>query len=168
MNTDNTMATMAAMSSAEKMHVMMMDDGMMEGAMMEHMMDEMMPVMQPGEIYERFASALNGNDLAGVMQLFDADGTTVPHPGAPAMAGMAAVRGVMEQCLAMQPHISYDDSNVIVADDIALLRSTWRLNVTGPDGTPMEATGKGIQVARRQMDGSWRILIDNPWCAEYP
>lgn len=156
MNTDNKMAMMATVSSAEKMHDMMMDS----------MMDEMMPVMQPDAIYERFAMALNDNSLAGVMQLFDANGATVPHPGAPAIAGMDAVRGVMAQCLAMQPHISYDDSNVIVADDIALLRSTWRLNVTGPDGKPIEVRGKGIQVARRQMDSSWRILIDNPWCAE--
>lgn len=161
MNTENKMAMMAAMSSAEKMHDMMMDEWMIGD-----MTGMMMPVMQPDEIYERFASALNGNNLVGVMQLFDADSATVPHPGAPAVAGMDAVRGVMAQCLAMQPHISYDDSNVIVADDVALLRSTWRLNVTGPDGKPVEVTGKGIQVARRQMDGSWRILIDNPWCAE--
>lgn len=159
MNTDNKMSMMVAMSSAEKMNDMMMES-MMDGTMMNG------ETMQPGEIYEHFAMALNGNDLAGVMQLFDADGATVPHPGAPAIAGMDAVRGVMAQCLAMQPHISYDDSNVIVADDIALLRSTWRLNVTGPDGKPIEVRGKGIQVARRQMDSSWRILIDNPWCAE--
>lgn len=162
MNGDNRMAMMSAMSSAEKMH------DMMKSLRDEEIMDAGMPLMQPDEIYERFASALNDNDLTGVMQLFDADGATVPYPGQPAVAGMDAIRGVMEQCLAMQPQISYDDSTVIVADDIALLRSTWRLNITGPDGKPAEVMGKGIQVARRQMDGSWRILIDNPWCAEYP
>jgi len=154
------MAMTATMSSAAKMDVMM--DSMMDG----EIMDAMMPVMQPAEIYERIASTMNSHDLAGIMRLFDIDGTTVPYPGQPAVTGMDAVRGVMEQCLAMQPHISYENPSVIVADDIALLRSTWRLNVTGPDDKPIEVKGKGIQVARRQMDGSWRILIDNPWCAE--
>lgn len=169
MHTENKMAMMTARSAAEKMDAMMMDS-IMNGDTMNNMMNEMadmmMPAMQPDAIYERFAAALNSNDLAGVMQLFDADGATIPHPGADAIAGMDGVRGVMAQCLAMQPHISYDDANVIVADDVALLRSTWRLNVTGPDGKPVEVMGKGVQVARRQMDGSWRILIDNPWCAE--
>jgi uncharacterized protein (TIGR02246 family) len=170
MNTDNWMVAMATLSAAEKMDLMLMEPMMngdtMGNMMNQEMMEMKMPVMEPGEITERFATALNGNDLAGIMQLFDAEGATVPHPGAPAVAGMDSVQGVMTQCLALQPHISYDDTQVIVADDIALLRSTWRLQVTGPDGNRVEMMGKGMQVARQQMDGSWSILIDNPWCAE--
>lgn len=124
----------------------------------------MQPVRQPAEIYERFATALNANSLPGVMMLFDGNGMTVPQPGMPAVSGMEGVSGVMAQCLAMQPQIRYDDTDVIIADDIALLRSTWRLTVTGPDGKPVEVNGKGVQVARQQADGTWRILIDNPWC----
>lgn len=165
MNSGSAMSMMATMSPAE-MQNDMTGNQMMAEAMMERKMAEIMPVMQPVEIYERFALALNDNNLAGVMQLFDANGATVPYPGQPAVAGREAVQGVMAQCLAMQPQIHYDDSSVIMAEDVALLRSSWRLKVTGMDGKPVEVMGKGIQVARRQSDGSWRILIDNPWCAE--
>ncbi|MEZ4867173.1 MAG: SgcJ/EcaC family oxidoreductase [Caldilineaceae bacterium] len=147
----------------------------MKNGMMGHMMDDMMnddtmitmvmPVEQPDELYERFAAALNGNDLEGIVALFDPAGQTIPQPGQPPVGG-EGVRVVMAQCLALKPQIRYEKMNIIEADDIALLRSQWRLRVTPPGGQLMEVTGQGLQVARKQADGSWRILIDNPWAAE--
>jgi ketosteroid isomerase-like protein len=56
--------------------------------------------------------------------------------------------------------IQYENTSAVPAGDVALLRSHWRLAISGLDGKPMEITGKGVQVARRQPDGSWRYLID--------
>jgi uncharacterized protein (TIGR02246 family) len=125
----------------------------------------MVAVSTPGDLYERFAAALNADDLDGVMLLFDPEGQTVPHPGQAPVSGLPAVRTIMQQCLALQPQISYDNVTVIQAGDLALLNAQWRLTVTLPDGNRTELAGKGVQVARRQAGGNWRLLIDNPWGA---
>lgn len=121
------------------------------------------PVRQPAELYDRFALALNNGDLEAIMALFDEEGQTVPFPGQPPVTGRSAIRSVMQQCLALRPQIRYESVNVLQAGEIALLNAEWRLTVRLPDSYPQEQIGKGIQVARRQPDGSWRLLIDNPW-----
>lgn len=124
---------------------------------------KMIPVRQPTELYDRFALAFNNGDLEAIMALFDDAGQTVPFPGQPPVIGVPAIRAVMQQCLALRPQIHYESINVLQADEIALLNTEWRLTLHLPDSYPQEQTGKGIQVARRQPDGSWRLLIDNPW-----
>ena len=34
---------------------------------------------------------------------------------------------------------------------------------TGADGNPVNFTGTATDVLRQQSDGTWRIIIDNPW-----
>jgi ketosteroid isomerase-like protein len=46
--------------------------------------------------------------------------------------------------------------------DVALLRSKWSLAGTGPDGKPVAMSGNGTEVVRRQADGTWLFVIDNP------
>jgi ketosteroid isomerase-like protein len=47
--------------------------------------------------------------------------------------------------------------------DSALLHSAWTLATTGPDGVPINMAGTTADVVRRQADGTWRFVIDNPW-----
>ncbi|MCX6621453.1 MAG: DUF4440 domain-containing protein, partial [Acidobacteria bacterium] len=62
--------------------------------------------------------------------------------------------------------ISMETTSVLdTGDGIALLGGKWRLNGTGPDGNPMEMSGANSEIARRQPDGRWLFLIDNPFSA---
>jgi ketosteroid isomerase-like protein len=36
------------------------------------------------------------------------------------------------------------------------------LDGTGPDGKPVKIEGQSAEVARRQPDGTWLFVIDNP------
>jgi len=54
-------------------------------------------------------------------------------------------------------------SGVIQTSDIALVNSEWSFNGTGLDGKLVTIAGKAIDVLRQHSDGTWRILIDNPW-----
>jgi uncharacterized protein (TIGR02246 family) len=122
-----------------------------------------MTVQQPEALYRSFASALNSGDVPAILMLFEPDGQTVPQPGQAPVMGLMGIRGVMESCVALQPHIEYEQTKVIQAGDLALLRGQWRLTVPGPDGQPIDVHGKSAQVARRQSDGGWRFVIDDPW-----
>ena len=49
---------------------------------------------------------------------------------------------------------------VIENGDLALHHCSWRAEgPTGSDG----ASGRAADALRRQPDGSWLVIIDNPW-----
>jgi steroid delta-isomerase len=52
-----------------------------------------------------------------------------------------------------------DIREVIVSGDLAIVRLVWTLQVTTPGaGTPAESKEPGLDVFRRQPDGSWKIV----------
>jgi ketosteroid isomerase-like protein len=50
-----------------------------------------------------------------------------------------------------------------VVDDIALLVVDWSFRGTAPDGTSVDMSGTAADVVRRDPDGTWRYLVDNPF-----
>src|SRR4029450_10309582 len=47
--------------------------------------------------------------------------------------------------------------------DLALTTSKWVLEGIGADGKPARMEGQSAEVARRQPDGTWLFVIDNPY-----
>ncbi|MFD1532559.1 hypothetical protein [Pseudonocardia aurantiaca] len=45
----------------------------------------------------------------------------------------------------------------------ALLVVDWSLRGTAPDGTSVDMSGTAADVVRRDPDGTWRYLVDNPF-----
>jgi uncharacterized protein (TIGR02246 family) len=122
-----------------------------------------MAIQHPEQIYSSFATALNSGDVPAILALFEPDAQIVPQPGQMPVEGLAAIRAVMEGFVAAQPQIVFEQTGAILAGDVAMLRSRWRLATTGPDGQVTTLTGKGVQFARRQSDGNWLLVIDDPW-----
>jgi ketosteroid isomerase-like protein len=53
---------------------------------------------------------------------------------------------------------------VIHANDLTLLITEWSITGTeSADGTPINLTGRGTIVLRRQSDRTWLMVIENPW-----
>ena len=52
---------------------------------------------------------------------------------------------------------------VIQTNNLALVNTEWSFSGTGPDGKPVDISGKATDILRQQLDGTWHILIDNPW-----
>ena len=44
----------------------------------------------------------------------------------------------------------------------ALTRSTWSMTGTDPEGKPVTMCARSAEVVRRQSDGTWKFVIDNP------
>jgi ketosteroid isomerase-like protein len=51
---------------------------------------------------------------------------------------------------------------VVTSGDIALLASDWRITTTTDDGEQVVSSGTSVEVARRQGNGTWRYVIDEP------
>ena len=52
---------------------------------------------------------------------------------------------------------------VLYAGNLALLITEWSINGIEPDGKPINLTGRGTVVLRRQSKGTWLRIIENPW-----
>ena len=92
------------------------------------------------------------------------DGAVLIPPGqdvSSAVRGMASLREVAPGFLAIKPSVTMSVNKVIEADDIALVIGEWHLEGEGTEGK-VRMSGTYTDVARRQGDGSWKFVIDNP------
>ena len=65
--------------------------------------------------------------------------------------------------ISMNGELDIEVTRVLEVDDLALVTGVWSFNGTGPDGEPVQLAARNADVLRRQSDGTWRFVIDNPW-----
>jgi uncharacterized protein (TIGR02246 family) len=121
-----------------------------------------MRAQTPEQVIELFAAALNSRDVDAAIALYEPEATFTPRPGEE-VKGLQGIRGALEQFAALEPQLRGEITEVLTAGGVALVQNRWLLEGTQPDGSSIELRGHSADVLRRASDGSWRILIDNPW-----
>jgi uncharacterized protein (TIGR02246 family) len=114
--------------------------------------------MNPAELHQRVEAAFNAGDVDALIDLYEPDARMLGEDGAVA-CGVDAIRAVWAGFTALGGHISLTTRYAVEADDLALLSNAWTFEM---DGSPV-ASSVTAEVARRQEDGSWRYIIDNPY-----
>ncbi|MFT5787426.1 MAG: hypothetical protein ACI9KK_002792 [Ascidiaceihabitans sp.] len=107
-------------------------------------------------------AAVAAGNMDDILATFEPFGVLVGQPGVHAK-GTPALRAAFSQFMAIGPQISVTDHEVIQAEDIALHSSTWKMTGKTPDGFPIEQSGFSVVVLRKQTDGQWLMVIDNPF-----
>jgi len=120
-----------------------------------------MPANSPEQAHDLFVKYFNAGDLEGIVSLYEPDAILVKFPG-PAVQGEAAIREAMIEFLSINGQMKLKIDRVFTTDDLALLFSSWTLRGTSADGTPVVSSGQTSDVVRRQADGTWLFVIDNP------
>jgi ketosteroid isomerase-like protein len=121
-----------------------------------------MPARNPEDLDRLFSEALNAGDIDALTKLYEPQAALRPSPDQ-GVHGHAAIRSALAGFLGMKPTITMTIKTLGQAGDLALTTSNWKLTGTGPDGNPVAMTGQGVEVARRQSDGTWLYAIDIPW-----
>lgn len=113
----------------------------------------------PQEMHGVFKQYLEAEDLDGIMSLYEEGATMVTATGP--VTGLGAVRENLAPFIALKAKIDFQPAVVAQSGDIALVHAAWTGTGTGPDG---EVAFSGItsEVVRKQADGSWKYVIDNP------
>jgi uncharacterized protein (TIGR02246 family) len=120
---------------------------------------------KPADVPPLFVAAFNAGDLDALMQCFELEACFVSRSGRVA-AGADAVREAYRGILANKPHMDLELRKVLPAGPgLALLIVPFTQKAVTPDG-PMEWRSVSTDIVRQQPDGSWRLVLDNPFGIE--
>ena len=119
-----------------------------------------MAAKTPEDVDRLFGERVNAGDAAGVAELYEQDGVLVFQ--GTTFQGPDQIRAFLEGMTAAQAEITMNVKHVVRAGDVAVLYNDWSMTVTGADGRPEASSGKAIEVVRRQPDGTWKFVIDDP------
>jgi uncharacterized protein (TIGR02246 family) len=116
----------------------------------------------PEQVLRSIVDGINTRNLEGLMTLYEPEAAFAAQPGTLAH-GLPGVRESLAGFIAMKGTLDLNVTRILEASDLALVVGVWSFTGTGPDGEPVKLTGHNADVLRRQADGSWRFVIDNPW-----
>lgn len=118
--------------------------------------------MTPKEFLISYVKKFNAGDISSLISLYETEACFVSQAGE-VVKGIENIRQRLQSFINMNGKIDSKVDGVIHTNDIALVNTEWSFNGSGPDGKSVTIIGKATDVLRQQSDGTWRILIDNPW-----
>ncbi len=105
----------------------------------------------PEDLTRLFVERANEGDADGVAALYEEDAVMAYPPGAET-TGRVAIRELWEKVLAHAPHFELEAPlPTLISGDIALTSTVAK-----------DGTGARAQVARRQANGTWLRILDQP------
>ena len=116
----------------------------------------------PVQVLESIVDGINSGNLDSLMSLYESEAAFATQPGSLAH-GLPGVREALAGFISLRGKLELEVTRVLEVDDLALVIGVWSFSGTGPDGEPVHLAAKNADVLRRQTDGSWRFVIDNPW-----
>ncbi|MGE0218722.1 YybH family protein [Mycolicibacterium sp.] len=114
-------------------------------------MTEREKAYRPEDLTRLFVERCNAGDAQGVAALYEQD-AVMAYPAGSQTAGREAIQALWEAVLAGRPHFEPEEPlPTLVCGDLALTSTA-----------PKDAAGARAQVVRRQADGSWLRVLDQP------
>jgi ketosteroid isomerase-like protein len=106
---------------------------------------------KPEDLTRLFVERANAKDAEGLALLYEEDAVMAYPPGAQTV-GRAAIRKLWEEALPHMPAFEPEPSlPTLISGDLALTSTP-----------PKDGAGARAQVVRRQPDGTWLRVLDQP------
>ncbi|MPZ08259.1 MAG: DUF4440 domain-containing protein [Nitrososphaeraceae archaeon] len=119
--------------------------------------------LTPEDLLNSQVEEFNKGNISFLMTLYEKNACFASQPGQ-VISDLESIRKNLQGFINMGARLEAKVKRVIHANDLALLITEWSITGTEPaDGTPINSVGRGTVVLRRQSDGTWLIVIENPW-----
>jgi ketosteroid isomerase-like protein len=118
----------------------------------------------PEDISRLIGEAITSGDMDAVLSLYEPDATFAMPAGfgEGSVTGLDGLREAFNGFLAMNPELTVNAEKTLLSGDTALVIGNWTLKGRDADGNDVDASGRYADVVRRQSDGNWLFVIDNP------
>ena len=119
-------------------------------------------IKTPEDLLYLQVEEFNRGNVSFLMTLYEKDACFASKPGQIGQ-DLESIRRSLQGFIDMKVKLEARVRRVIQAGNLALLTTEWSIVGTEPDGKPINLTGRGTVVIRSQFDGSWLMVIENPW-----
>jgi ketosteroid isomerase-like protein len=113
------------------------------------------------DAHKSLAAAYNTGDLNTVLSMYDTGGVIVAQPETP-VSGKEKFEAAVKGILSIKGTMEIKTVYCLESDDVAIGRSEWSISDEGE----VKVAAKGIELMKRQKDGTWKVLIDHAFGAE--
>ncbi len=110
---------------------------------------------------DKMTSSFQNKDIDGVMACYEPEAVVVFEPEKP-VSNREILKEMFSGMSMVNPVFTYSGHEVFISGDIATHIAPWTMTGKTPDGTEIKQEGLSVAVLRKQGDGTWLIVIDNP------
>jgi uncharacterized protein (TIGR02246 family) len=120
----------------------------------------------PADIYPTLLKAFNAGDVDATVACYESKACFVLKSGHVA-CGAVELREMFHASFSQKPDLKLDVSKIIPAgDNLALVIVKWTSKTVSSSGETKVRAGTATDIARRQPDGTWKLVFDNPYGIE--
>ena len=116
----------------------------------------------PLDVITRLVNSMNTCDLETALGLFEPRAAFVVKPGV-VVNGTAGIRQALAEFMALKPTLTIEAQQIVEAGDVAQYCARWNIRGTDSAGNAVHLNGRSSSILRRQLNGTWLFLVDNPW-----
>jgi len=107
-------------------------------------------------------AAFHQKDMEGIMGSYEQGGAVIFEPGK-AITDPEVIQQMFGGFFQINPNFIYPKGHeVYIATDIALHIAPWVMTGSSSDGAEISESGLSIAVLRKQVNGDWLMVLDNP------
>ncbi|WP_128331483.1 DUF4440 domain-containing protein [Apibacter sp. HY039] len=118
----------------------------------------------PDQMNQCFADAYNSGDLNRINALFEKEAKIVKYNG-DIISGFEKMNEEHLNLLKLGGKMTSVNKYCIETEDIAMLRADWKIETKNEKSEDITITGSSVELIRRQKDGTWLYIVDNPFGA---
>lgn len=113
-------------------------------------------------VVEKMTLAFDNKAIEGVLASYEVGAGVLFEPGQ-WVSDPAGLKARFDGYFQLNPKFSYPNGHeVYIANDLALHIAPWVMRGTAPDGSAITQQGLSVAVLRKQIDGAWLLVLDNP------
>lgn len=116
----------------------------------------------PEELLNLQVKEFNKGNVNSLMTLYKNDACFASRSGQ-LIKGLGSIRLALQDFIDMRCKLEAKVNKVLEATNLALIVTEWSIKGIESDGKTVNLTGMGTVVLRQQSDGTWLIVIENPW-----